>query len=65
MLFQQFICSFTHSGAQSQTERGDNEGGGEACSYQLNVELPHHLHLQVDNVSVTGVPAAETHQRQL
>lgn len=43
----------------------DDEGGSEACSYQLNVELSHHLHLQVDDVSVTGVPAAETHQRQL
>lgn len=32
----------------------------EESSYQLNVELSHHLHLQVDDVPVTGVPAAET-----
>lgn len=25
-------------------------------SYQLDVKLPHHLHLQVDDVFVTGVP---------
>lgn len=42
----------------------DDEGEGEVCSYQLNVELSHHLHLQVDDIPVTGVPAAETHQRQ-